>query len=254
VMFTSIRCGPITSMPAARTPCDFRMGASRAPPVVAVSSSDGRQPAYAVPGVSVDRLDHRHPRRGDEAVQGREVGGHQGRRDEVGKALGRYPRIAHGPAAATGWMGRGKAHWPGGRTRPSIDYRQLGRGSDPLGRLLAAGGRLLSGRVAGPGSPVRGVRRSRSRRQQWRSRDRSSRHEPGWRRSGPHGRPGHGRQAGSIRSWRNARQRGLPPSAASRAASASRACGCRKPTPPGDIHESRLRHDRVAGPGNGPGR
>jgi hypothetical protein len=31
-------------------------------------------------------------------------------------------------------------------------------------------------------------------------------------------------------------------------------CGCREPMPPGDIHESRPRRGRVAGPGNGPGR
>jgi len=31
-------------------------------------------------------------------------------------------------------------------------------------------------------------------------------------------------------------------------------CGCRKPMPPGDMHESRLRRGRVAGCGNGPGR
>jgi hypothetical protein len=32
------------------------------------------------------------------------------------------------------------------------------------------------------------------------------------------------------------------------------ACACRKPMPPGDIHESRHQRGRVAGPGNGPGR
>jgi hypothetical protein len=31
-------------------------------------------------------------------------------------------------------------------------------------------------------------------------------------------------------------------------------CGCRKPMPPGDIHESRLRRGRAAGRGSGPGR
>ena len=31
-------------------------------------------------------------------------------------------------------------------------------------------------------------------------------------------------------------------------------CGCRKPMPPGDTHESRLRHGRAAGPGTDPGR
>jgi predicted dehydrogenase len=31
-------------------------------------------------------------------------------------------------------------------------------------------------------------------------------------------------------------------------------CGCRKPMPLGDIHESRLRRGHAAGPGNGPGR
>jgi hypothetical protein len=31
-------------------------------------------------------------------------------------------------------------------------------------------------------------------------------------------------------------------------------CGCRKPMPPGDIHESRLRSDRAAGHEGGPGR
>jgi hypothetical protein len=31
-------------------------------------------------------------------------------------------------------------------------------------------------------------------------------------------------------------------------------CACRKPMPPGDIHESRHQRGRVAGPGNGPGR
>jgi hypothetical protein len=31
-------------------------------------------------------------------------------------------------------------------------------------------------------------------------------------------------------------------------------CGCRKPMPPGDIHESRLRRGHAAGPGNGLGR
>ena len=30
-------------------------------------------------------------------------------------------------------------------------------------------------------------------------------------------------------------------------------CGCRKPMPPGDTHESRLRHGRAAGPGTDPG-
>ena len=33
-----------------------------------------------------------------------------------------------------------------------------------------------------------------------------------------------------------------------------RTCGCRKPMPPGDIHESRLRRGRAAGCGSGPGR
>jgi NADPH:quinone reductase-like Zn-dependent oxidoreductase len=33
-----------------------------------------------------------------------------------------------------------------------------------------------------------------------------------------------------------------------------RACGCRKPMPPGDIRESHLRRGREAGRGNGPGR
>jgi L-proline amide hydrolase len=37
-------------------------------------------------------------------------------------------------------------------------------------------------------------------------------------------------------------------------ANALRACGCRKPMPPGDIHESRPRRGHAAGPGNGPGR
>jgi hypothetical protein len=32
----------------------------------------------------------------------------------------------------------------------------------------------------------------------------------------------------------------------------SRSCGCRKPMPPGDIRESRLRRDRAAGPGTDP--
>jgi Domain of unknown function (DUF4263) len=31
-------------------------------------------------------------------------------------------------------------------------------------------------------------------------------------------------------------------------------CGCRKPMPPGDTRESRLRHGRAAGPGTDPGR
>jgi hypothetical protein len=31
-------------------------------------------------------------------------------------------------------------------------------------------------------------------------------------------------------------------------------CACRKPMPPGDTHESRLRHGHAAGPGNDPGR
>ena len=34
----------------------------------------------------------------------------------------------------------------------------------------------------------------------------------------------------------------------------TRSCGCRKPMPLGDIHESRLRRGHAAGPGNGPGR
>jgi hypothetical protein len=34
----------------------------------------------------------------------------------------------------------------------------------------------------------------------------------------------------------------------------TRTCGCRKPMPPGDIHESRPRRGHAAGPGNGPGR
>jgi hypothetical protein len=35
---------------------------------------------------------------------------------------------------------------------------------------------------------------------------------------------------------------------------AAAGCACRKPMPPGDIHESRHQRGRVAGPGNGPGR
>jgi hypothetical protein len=31
-------------------------------------------------------------------------------------------------------------------------------------------------------------------------------------------------------------------------------CGCRKPMPPGDTHESRLRHGHAAGPRTDPGR
>jgi pimeloyl-ACP methyl ester carboxylesterase len=34
----------------------------------------------------------------------------------------------------------------------------------------------------------------------------------------------------------------------------SRTCGCRKSMPPGDTHESRLRHGRGAGPGTDQGR
>jgi hypothetical protein len=34
----------------------------------------------------------------------------------------------------------------------------------------------------------------------------------------------------------------------------ARTCACRKPMPPGDIHESRLRRGRGAGRGSGPGR
>jgi len=67
--------------------------------------------------------------------------------------------------------------------------------------------------------------------------------------------------AESVRRW--AAQVGITPGRAARETGSpdgwrpletETTCGCRKPMPPGDTHESRLRHGHAAGPRTDPGR
>ena len=62
------------------------------------------------------------------------------------------------------------------------------------------------------------------------------------------------RAAGCLASRFHARARGATIRAGLIDVAARLACGCRKPMPPGDIHESRSRRGHGAGPGSDPGR
>jgi hypothetical protein len=153
---TATRCAAANPFKAVRS-ADTRAGGTR--------SGSGGQQVLAARAQPARVVDHRRvvdelERRGEIGRIERRLGPHEDRVsvveiDVLGRA-GRHPRIPYGPGAAAGRAGRGKAHFPGGRARPPVHYRQPGRGGDPhCGATLLRGVHEPDADVGGRVEPVK---------------------------------------------------------------------------------------------------